>query len=150
MTPTPIIATVTKGVTKLVDRLTGDRSHHPYLTAYATSVALETLGHPGRLFYGRAAWIEILKDESVSWAGHWGEQVHFWVQSEFAETVDLGLAVAYRAQSLYSPPNIWSKEIPNFLKYQPEGIAELEPTETKDQAMVRTVREETSETFFKN
>ncbi len=85
-----------------------------------------------RIMYGKAAWLEVMEDHSLCWAGHFNKTPHFWIQTEFAETVDLHLGAAYLQHSehaihpLYSPPNLWSKEIPKFCRYVPEGVAEFE------------------------
>ena len=90
--------------------------------------------------YGQSAWIEVMEDHSVLWAGCWGENLHFWVGTAYGETVDLTTSVAFKKRAhanpslkaLYSPPMLWSREVPVFYRYQPEGVAELELTEEQD------------------
>lgn len=139
-TPIEIIANVTRVVTRVVDRITGDRADYPLLVAAATVEALRTFGIESRVMYGQTAWIEVMEDHSVLWAGCWGQNLHFWVGTAFGETVDLNTSVAFKKRAhdnpalkaLYSPPMLWSREVPIFYRYQPEGVAELELTEEQD------------------
>lgn len=139
-TPLPIIALVSRIVTAVADRLTGDRSDSPLLVATACAEALKSLGIRAEVMYGPAAWIEVMDDHSVIWAGCWGENFSFWVATEFGEVVDLNTSVATRkrahdrpeARPLYSPPMLWSREVPAFYRYKPEGVAELELTDVRD------------------
>ncbi len=149
-TPKEIIAKVSLAVTSVVDRITGDRVDYPLLVAHSTLFAMKNLGIDGTLMYGAAAWIEIREDQTPIWAGCWGQNVHFWVASQFSETIDLNASVAHRKQShdqpnqktIYSPPILWSREIPKFYRYKPEGIAELELTEERDLNWKRIIESE--------
>ena len=139
-TPLPVIANVSRVVTRVVDRICGDRCDFPLLVAAACVEALKNFGIESRVMYGQVAWIEVMQDHSLAWAGCWGENFHFWVATQFGEVVDLNTSVAHRKRAhatpqlkaLYSPPILWSSEVPGFYKYLPEGVAELELTEEKD------------------
>lgn len=139
-TPLAVIAHVSRIVTKVVDRLTGDRADYPLMVAGLTVEALQCLGIESRIMYGEAAWIEILEDQTPIWAGCWEGNIHFWVATQFGEIVDLNTSVAHRKRghqtpqwkALYSPPIVWSAELPKFYRYIPEGVAEIELTEEKD------------------
>ena len=140
-TPVEVIANVTRIVTRVIDRIMGDRSDYPLMVAAATVEALKTFDIAARVFYGQAAWVEVLEDHTVLWAGCWGKNLHFWVGSAYGETIDLNTSVAYRkrahdnpgAKSMYSPPILWSREVPRFYRYVPEGVAELELHDAEDQ-----------------
>src|SRR5438034_645882 len=93
-TPLHTIAQISKVVTRVIDRLTGDRVDYPLLVAGACSAALGNYGIESHILYGRAAWVEILEDHSVLWAGCWENSQHFWVESEFHEIIDLNSSVA--------------------------------------------------------
>jgi hypothetical protein len=90
--------------------------------------------------YGQAAWVEVMEDHTLVWAGCWGQNLHFWVGTAYGETVDLNSSVAYRKRAhdnpmikpLHSPPILWSREVPAFYRFVPEGVAELELTEAED------------------
>ena len=133
-TPLAIIANVSRVVTKVVDRLTGDRVDFPLMVCAAAVEALKNHGVESRLMYGQVAWIEILEDQTPIWAGCWGEHFHFWVATQFGEVVDLNTSVAHKKRghanpslkSMYSPPMLWSVDVPHFYRFVPEGIAELE------------------------
>jgi hypothetical protein len=147
-TPLAVIANVSRVVTKVVDRITGDRVEFPLMVAAACVEALKNFGIRSQVMYGQAAWIEVLEDHSVVWAGCWGQNIHFWVATEFGEVVDLNTSVAFKkrahdnigVQPLYSPPMLWSIEVPKFYRYLPEGVAELELTDEKDLKRFETVR----------
>jgi len=149
-TPLPVIATVSRVVTMVIDRITGDRVDYPLLVATACVEALKRFGIESRVMYGQGAWVEVLEDSSVLWAGCWGESLHFWVATQFGEVVDLNTSVAFKKKihsdlSLkpqYSPPILWSAEVPRFYRYVPEGIAEIELTEERDQRFLKLVLEE--------
>jgi len=152
-TPLPIIANVTRVVTRTIDRITGDRSDYPLLVAAACVEALKKFNIQARIMYGQVAWIEVLEDMQIVWAGCWGENFHFWVETEFAEVVDLNTSVAFRKKShglphlkaLYSPPILWSVEVPKFYRYVAQGIAELELTIEQDQRRLALVLQEIEE-----
>jgi len=153
LTPTPIVANVSRVVSKVVDRLTGDRGEFPLLVAGAVSAALKNFSIDSRVMYGPAAWIEITDQSSPIWAGCWGEHFSFWVATQFGEVVDLNTSIAHRKRShqdpdlksIYSPPMLWSREVPLFYRYQPEGIAELEITDPRDLARFEAVMKEVRE-----
>jgi hypothetical protein len=140
MTSLPIIANVSRVVTKVVDRITGDRVDFPLMVAAATVEALKNFGIESRVMYGQAAWVEVLEDQSVVWAGCWGENIHFWVATQDGEVIDLNTSVAFKKRAhdnpaikpLYSPPILWAAEVPKFYRYLPEGVAELELTDERD------------------
>ncbi len=140
-TPLPVIATVSRLVTKVVDRVTGDRSDYPLLVTCVVQRALSHLGIQTNIFYGQAAWIEIMEDQTPLWVGCWGDHTHFWNVTPHGEIVDLTTSVSYRKKAhqnpahrpKYSPPLVWSNEIPRFIKYVPEGLAEVELDSDRDQ-----------------
>ena len=133
-TPLSVIATISRLVTKVTDRISGDRSEFPLLVACVTAEALRKYGYQANVFYGQAAWVEIMEDMSLMWAGCWGDHTHFWVVTPYGEVVDLNTSVSYRKRShsnplhkpKHSPPLLWSREVPQFYRYLPEGIAEVE------------------------
>lgn len=139
-TPLPVIAVISRVVSRVVDRIAGDRVEVPLMVAAAVQEALKLHGIAAQVMYGPAAWIEIRQDQFPIWAGCWGEHFHFWAATQFGEVVDLTTAVAFRKrahdtpgqETLYSPPLLWSREVPSFYRYVPEGIAELELTEAED------------------
>jgi hypothetical protein len=140
-TPLPVVAQVSRLVTKIADRITGDRSEFPLLVACVTCEVLKSLGIDAHVFYGQAAWVEVMENQSLMWVGAWGEHTHFWVGTQFGEVVDLNTSVSFRKRShqnpdhqpKYSPPLLWSKEVPRFYRYVPEGIAEVELDQERDQ-----------------
>ena len=140
-TPLPVIALVSRLVTGIVDRIAGDRVDCPLLVATACVEALKQFQIESRVMFGQVAWIEIMEDQTPVWAGCWGENYHFWTATQFGEIVDLNTSVAHRKRShsapqlksSYSPPMVWSQEVPSFYRYIPEGIAELELLDARDQ-----------------
>ncbi|HTL13006.1 MAG TPA: hypothetical protein VL588_10985, partial [Bdellovibrionota bacterium] len=139
-------------------RLTGDRSDYPLLVSLATVEALKHLRVGSRVIYGAAAWIEIIQgDHKPLWTGAWGEyNFSFWVSTEFGEVVDLNVGVSFRKLShgrpdlkpLCSPPLLWSRQVPRFYRYQPEGLAEVEAKdleEARDRRWWETISQEISE-----
>lgn len=152
-TPLPIIANVSRIVSRVVDRLTGDRVDFPLLVASACVEALKQFGIESRVMYGQVAWIEILEDQSPVWAGCWGENFHFWVATQYGEIVDLNTSVAHRKRShsapqlkaIYSPPMLWSVDVPAFYRYIPEGIAEIELHDENDKRKYELVLSEIKE-----
>ena len=152
-TPLEVIANVSRIVSMVTDRLTGDRSDFPLMVAAACVEALKLHGIESRIMYGQAAWVEVMEDHTVLWAGCWGQSIHFWVATQYGEIVDLNTSVAFRkrghstpnAKPLYSPPMLWSEEVPRFYRYLPEGIAELELTEEKDQRKYESALKEIHE-----
>ena len=149
-TPLPIVANVSRIVTQVVDRIAGDRGDYPLLVASACVEALATFQIGSRVFYGQAAWIEILENQQPVWAGCWGENFSFWVVTEHGETVDLNVSIAHRKRAhaqpdlkaIHSPPMLWSVELPNFYRYSAEGIAEIELSEAEDQRRMAAVLDE--------
>lgn len=160
-TPLPVVANVSRVVTRVVDRITGDRVEFPLMVASACVEALKNFGIESRVMYGQSAWIEVLEDHSVVWAGCWGASIHFWVATQFGEVIDLNTSVAFKKRAhdntlkpLYSPPMLWSAEVPRFYRYQPEGVAELELTEERDlhrwETVLREVKEKCAPQFLEN
>ena len=127
-TPLAVIATISRLVTKVTDRISGDRSEFPLLVATVTAEALRKYNIQANIFFGQAAWLEVMEDMGVMWAGCWGEHTHFWVATQYGEVVDLCTSVSHRKRSFqnplhqpkYSPPILWSKEVPKFYRYLPE------------------------------
>lgn len=152
-TPLAVIANVSRIVTRVVDRLTGDRADYPLLVAAAAVEALKKHGIEARVMYGQAAWIEILSNHAVQWAGCWGEHLYFWAATEFGEIVDLNASVAWKkrahadpqARAIHSPPILWSNEVPKFYRYKPEGVAEVELHDEADRRKLTLVLEEIAE-----
>lgn len=152
-TPIPVIAQVSRVVTEVVDRISGDRVEFPLLVAAACVEALKGFGIESRVMYGQAAWIEVLEDGSVIWAGCWGKNIHFWVATQHGEVVDLNASVAHRKKvhsapefkAMYSPPILWSAEVPRFYRYVPEGVAELDLLEDADKELFERVLREIRE-----
>ena len=152
-TPLYVIAHVSRVVTRVVDRIAGDRVDFPLLVAAACVEALKQFEIDSRIMYGQVAWIEVLEDHSLVWAGCWGENFHFWVATQFGEVVDLNTSVAYRKRShtnpqlkaISSPPLLWSQEVPKFYRYIPEGVAELELLEESDRKRFQRVIDEIQE-----
>lgn len=152
-TPLPLIATLSRLVTKVTDRISGDRSEFPLLVGMVTTEALRHCGIQANLFYGQAAWVEVMENQSLMWVGCWGEHTHFWVVTPFGEIVDLNTSVSYRKRShqnpdhqpKYSPPLLWAKEVPSFYRYIPEGIAEVELDSDRDRRWFETCLKEVKE-----
>lgn len=152
-TPLPIIAQVSRVVSTAVDRATGDRFEVPLLVAAAAQEALKLHGIDSRVMYGPVAWIEILENHAPIWAGCWGQHHGFWVATQYGEVVDLNTSVAHRKashdstqppegrRSQFSPPMLWSREVPAFYRYQPEGIAEVDLNDARDQKIFARVLE---------
>jgi hypothetical protein len=140
------IALVTRVVSKVTDRVCGDRAQYPLLVCAAVKKALSLQGVESRILYGEAAWIEVLEDHSVHWAGCWGEHFHFWVETEFREIVDLVVGVSHRVRgskkAAFSPPLLFAREVPKFYIYAPQGIAELELTEARDRDWLKKITED--------
>jgi hypothetical protein len=152
-TPLPVIAAVSRLVTKVVDRIAGDRSEFPLLVCAVTAHALNRLGYQTNVFFGQAAWVEVMEDMNVMWAGCWGQHTHFWVATEFGEIVDMNTSVSHRKRDhhnprhrpKYSPPLLWSKEVPAFYRYLPEGLAEIDPETERDQRWLLSCATEINE-----
>lgn len=146
LTPLPIVATVSRLVSKLTDRVSGDRSEFPLLVAAVAKAALEHLGEGADIFYGSAAWIEIMDDQTPMWVGCWGEHVHLWLATKHGEVVDLTVGVSYRKKAhknaahrpKYSPPLLWSRDVPLFYRYKVEGIAEFSLDSDRDKRWYET------------
>ena len=151
--PLAAIATISRVVSRVVDRLTGARVDYPLLVAAATVEALALWGIQSRVMYGQVAWVEILKDQTVIWAGCWGENYHFWVATQFGEVVDLNASVAFRKrahsdprlEAIHSPPMLWATEVPQFYRFQVEGVAEVDLLDETDQRRFLQVRTEVLE-----
>jgi hypothetical protein len=152
-TPLPVIANVSRIVTRVVDRISGDRSEFPLMVAAAAVEALKLHGIESRVMYGEAAWVEVLENHALQWAGCWGGNLYFWVGTAYGETVDLNASVAWKKRAhsepskrpTGSPPILWSREVPKFYRYVPEGVAELELHDESDrkkfEAIVAEIRE---------
>jgi hypothetical protein len=151
-TPISVIGTVSRLVTKITDRICGDRSEYPLLVATVTAETLQKLGIGANIFYGQAAWVEVMEDQHLMWAGCWGDHLHFWVSTEFGEVIDLNTAVSFRKRDhknpdhrpKFSPPLLWSREVPRFYRYQPEGLAEIELDSERDQKWLKQCMTEIS------
>lgn len=149
-TPLSVIAHVSRIVTRVTDRVTGDRSDYSLLVAGACARALQHFGIESHVLYGHAAWIEVFEDQSVTWAISTASAPHFWVETQFHETVDLNASVAHKRktkQSLplkpqYSPPILWSQEVPSFFRFHAEGAAEIAPSEERDVQWWNRIQEE--------
>jgi hypothetical protein len=152
-TPLPVIANVSRIVTKVVDRIAGDRSDYPLMVAAATVEALKRHGIESRIMYGEAAWIEVLENHAIQWSGCWGGSLYFWVGTAFGEVVDLNASVAWKKRAhsapqqrpVGSPPILWSREVPGFYRYHPEGVAELELLEEADRKKFEVIVAEIAE-----
>ena len=152
-TPLPVVAQISRVVTRVTDRITGDRVDFPLLVGAACVEALKLFKIESRVMYGQVAWIEILEDQTPVWAGCWAENFHFWVATQYGEVVDLNTSVSFRKRShmapqmkaLYSPPILWSRDVPAFYRYIPEGIAELELQDMQDQKNYELVLAEIQE-----
>ncbi len=152
-TPLSVIARVSTTVTRAVDLVMGDRADYPLLVGAACVEALKTLGMDSQLMYGPCAWIEIMADQTPVWAGCWGNQAGFWVSNAQGEVIDLNVSVAHRKRAerrpdgtfppraLYSPPMLWSREVPRFYRYIPEGAAECELRDEEDRKKLDRVLE---------
>jgi hypothetical protein len=152
-TPIEVIAVISRVVTKIVDRIAGDRVEVPLMVAAAVKEACEINGIGCQIIYGPAGWVEILNDQTPIWAGCWGNHFHIWAATEFGEVVDLTVGVAHRKRAhdaehlhaIYSPPLLWAKDVPAFYRYQPEGVAELEIADPEDQRKFQLVLGEVRE-----
>lgn len=152
-TPVAVIAIISRLVTRIVDRLSGDRYEVPLLVATACSQALKQFGIESHVFYGDAAWVEILENHQAIWTGAWGGSQSFWVSTQYGEIIDLNVSVSHRKHAhdrpelkpLYSPPILWSREVPSFYRYKPEGVAEIELTDQKDMKLLHLVLTELKE-----
>ena len=145
-TPLSVVATVSRLVSKVTDRICGDRSEFPLLVACVTTEVLLRLGIGANIFYGQAAWLEVMEDMNLMWVGCWGDHTHFWVGTQFGEIVDLNTSVSFRKKShhdprhkpKYSPPILWSKDVPSFYRYTVEGLAEVELDAERDRRWFET------------
>jgi len=149
MTPLPIVAHASRISMILAERYLTDRTRSPLFLAYGLSEALKCFGIKSRVMFGNASWLEVMEDHTVLWAGAFGDRMHFWLETEFHETVDLYTGAAHRAESgshlkaKYSSPNLWSKEIPAFYKYRAEGIAEADQVDDPTlQLYLKEIREQ--------
>lgn len=139
-------------MTRIVDRLTGDRADYPHLVARGCAEALFRLGYGSHILYGRAAWVEVLEDQKPIWAIVGPEPPYFWVENQLGETIDLNASVGHRRRpkegskkSAYSPPILWSKEKPAFYFYQAEGVAEIDPQDEKEARWWQLIQKEIEE-----
>lgn len=129
-TPYEVIAELGRRIPSISDRLTGGRAHYPLLVCALVKHGLSEFKIDSRIFFGQAAWVEIDAMDKPRWAGFWTGVPYFWLQTQFSELVDLNLSANFRLRSeepaKLSPPMLWSREIPNFCKYEASGIAEPE------------------------
>ncbi len=140
MTTTPesttelsIIESTIGWIPLLCDRLTTDRADAPLFVAACVREWLSAHGVSSRIFFGRAAWILLMPDEMPVWAGLWEKAPYFWVETEFKETVDINACITHRRmlatslefQNAVPPPMLWSREVPKFFRFAPDGLAEL-------------------------
>lgn len=152
-TPLEVVANVSRVVTRVVDRVTGDRSNYPLLVCIACVHALRGHGITAQVIFGKAAWIEVLPDHELRWVGCWSESVHLWVETQHGEVVDLNASVSFRRRTdgmratdaLRSPPILWSSEIPRFYRYAGEGLAQADLLEDRDRRWLDTCLREISE-----
>lgn len=152
-TPLPVIANVSRIVTRVVDRICGDRSDYPLLVAMACQAALKNHEVKARILFGATAWLEVLENHSVIWAGTWGKHFGFWVETESGEVIDLNTSVAHRKKDfnnpehkpLYSPPILWSNDVPTFYRFKPEGEAEIGELLERDARWMKLVLAEINE-----
>lgn len=152
-TPLALIGEVSRLITKITDRISGDRSEFPLLVSAVTSTVLQKCGIGANVFYGSAAWVEIMENQAPMWVGCWGGHLHFWVVTQFGEIVDFNTAVSFRKKAhgneahrpKYSPPIVWSKEVPKFYRYIPEGLAEIELDSERDQRWLKQCVDEVLE-----
>lgn len=132
----PIIANVARVVTRVADRVTGGRVDYPHLVALGVKQALSQFRIDSVAVYGKSAWVEVMEDSTVAWGGYWSDQLGVWVETQFGEIVDLNASVAHlkrgkdrkAKKARYSPPMLWSIEIPKFYKYASVGAAEFDLT----------------------
>lgn len=149
-TPPHIIAETTRLVIQIVERLCGDRVDYPLLVASGVVYALSQYQIKSQIMYGKAAWIEVLENDQIIWAGCWGESTQFWVINEYQELIDLNAAVGIRKRahnpkipkSKFGPPVLWSNELPSFFRYEPEGVAELDLLDDRDNTWFQSLCEE--------
>ena len=157
MTPLHVIANVAGVVTRAVDDVTGDRNGYPLLVAQACVEGLKRFGIESRVMFGQAAWLEVLEDHTVLWTGCWSGACHFWVANRSGEVIDCNASVSHRkpvqlsregtplSRPLYSPPMLWSAEVPRFYRYLPEGVAEAAAEGDREkrwtEAVLKAVRE---------
>ncbi len=152
------VAQISRIVTLAVDRVTGDRSGYPLLTCLLVQFALKRVGIESRVLYGDVAWIEVSKDHQVYWTGCWGEHFSFWVETEFREIIELTAAVSIRRKPhgeggdafipMWGPPLLWSRDIPKFYRFRPQGLAEVAPQDLdseRDQRWWKQLTEEIRE-----
>lgn len=123
------------------------------MVAAAAVEGLKLHGIESRIMYGEAAWIEVLENQAIQWAGCWNGNIYFWVATQYGEIVDLNASVAYKKRShaapserpIGSPPMLWSNEVPGFYRYVPEGVAELELLDEADQKKYAVILAEVKE-----
>jgi hypothetical protein len=152
-TPVEVVAQVARIVTKVTDRITGDRADSPLLVAAAVVEGLKGFGIQSQIMYGEIAWIEVLEDNSAVWAGCWGDHYGFWVSTESGELIDLNMSVNFRKQAhqvphkrpILSPPMLWTDEVPAFCKFKPIGVAQVDPTEEREAHQYELVLSEVRE-----
>lgn len=151
-TPLSVVANVSRIVTRSIDRLTGDRSEVPLLVGLATQYALQKFSIQSQLIYGAVAYLERLENDSLQWAGCWGESFSFWNTTAFGELVDLNASVSFRKRdphskikAIQSPPLLWCSKVPTLYRYKAEGIAQVDRLQEKDFKLWKNIQTELDE-----
>ncbi len=147
LAPMGRVATVTSTVCQVVDQILGFRARYPLITATVCLEALKLTGAKGSVRYGRACWVEVLEGGLTRWGGAWQEgEFHFWVETNGGEIVDVAAAataripqVGGRAPVQYGPPILWSKEIPQFYRYETLGDAETNPDDVEGKKILENL-----------
>jgi hypothetical protein len=134
-----IIAAVSRIVTQVCDQILGDRTTAPLVVALSCQKALLHFKIQSECIYGNAAWIEIQANNQPTWVGSWDPGVHFWVQTQFQEIVDLNILLT--PKNLFCAPLLWSYEVPRFYRYQPMGIAEMSTQDPKEIQIFTSINE---------
>lgn len=147
----PVVSRTIALTCSIADRLTSARERYPLFVCALGKEILAQQKIQSRIMYGHAAWVEIsAATREPVWAGFWGENFSFWLETEYKETIDLNTPVAHRRgyealgafSSLHSPPILWSRRIPSFYKYIPQGLAETDLTQERDLKWFETARNE--------
>lgn len=133
-----LIRTLSRGVVLSTERVTGDRTSYPLFVYTALKALLTTHGHGGRIFYGKAAFLAV-ENERQSWFVFGEKRPYFWIETENKETVDLNVFRLIKKMGFLGPPLIWSKDIPIFYKYVPEGLAEVDEKEVSESSVFQSI-----------
>ena len=94
-----------------------------------------------------------MENQTLMWVGCWGDHTHFWTVTQFGEIVDLCTSVSHRKRShsnpghqpKFSPPILWSREVPSFYQFKPEGLVEIELDSDRDRRWLETCEKEVIE-----